>query len=72
MGRGGSVPPGGRGEGLNGAVVAERRGSLLVLATRGAHIAPRRLVTSYVREGWLFEDVMVKVMLRSAGYASWR
>lgn len=54
----------GRGKGLDGPVVAEGGRPLLLLwlllaASSGVHVAPRRLVTSYVRERRLLEYVMM-------------
>ena len=73
------VPSRGRGEGLNGPVVTQsgrpfllQLRLLLILASSGAHVASRRLMTSYVREGWLLEYVMMKMMLRRARYATRR
>lgn len=75
------VPARGRGEGLNGPVVTKGGRPLLLhrlllllllLAARGVHITPRRLVTSYVREGRLLEDVMVEMVLGRAGHAARR
>lgn len=73
------VPARGRGEGLNGPVVTKGGRPLLLhrlllllllVAARGVHVASRRLVTSYVRQGGLFEDVMMEVMLGRAGHAA--
>lgn len=74
------VPARGRGEGLNGPVVTKggrplllhRLLLLLLLAASGVHITPRRLVTSYVRQGRLLEDVMVEMVLGRAGHAARR
>lgn len=73
------VPARGRGEGLNGPVVAKGGRPLLLhrlllllllIAASGVHVASRRLVTSYVRKRGLLEDVMMKMVLRRAGHAS--
>lgn len=70
------VPARGRGEGLDGPVIAKGGRPLLLLcllgASSGVHIAPRGLVTSYVRERRLLEYVMMQVMLGRTGDASWR
>lgn len=77
------MPARGRGEGLNGPVVAKGGRPLLLLhrlllllllliAASGVHVAPRRLVTSYVRERRLLENVMMKMMLGGARDATRR
>lgn len=75
------VPARGRGEGLNGPVVAKGGRPLLLhrlllllllLAASGVHVAPRRLVTSYVRQRRLLENVVMEMMLGSAGHAARR
>jgi len=68
------VPARGRGEGLDGPVVAEGgrplllllRWLLLLAAPSAVHVASRRLVTSYMRERRLFEHVMMQVVLGGA------
>lgn len=71
------VPSRGRGEGLDGPVVAEGGRPLLLLwlllaASSGIHVASRRLVTSYVRERRLLEYMMVEMVLGSARHAAGR
>lgn len=73
------MPARGRGEGLNGPVVTKGGRPLLLhrlllllllVAARGVHVAPRRLVTSYVRQRRLFEDVVMEMVLGRACHAA--